>query len=271
MLCAFAAQAPAVRRRHTSVTKRAMTPLFRRQKHGETLTASIEVVVLATLILTACAGGERQSRLCEWPAETYRRLDLTRSADRTHLRHDAESAETIAIHYADVSPARQKGRKEYAQARDECMESLFGAVARNHGLDIERIRAYTTVRTGRFDAIVLVSFGVIYALVTYALAGRIARHMGAEDWRVAALAIIGLSLGAAVVAMMGFDMWATAAESLRLGSWHLSYRADRLPWRHHGVLLFSGSVGLFWLISLLRYHRSRRPVADGTAKYSATG
>jgi len=206
--------------------------------------------------------------MCEWPLETYRRLDLTRSADRTHLRRDAESAETIAIHYADVSPARRKGTKEYADARDECMESLFGAVARNHGLDIERVRAYTTMRDGRFDAMVLVSFGVIYAIVTYALAGRIARHSGTEDWRVAALAVIGLSLCAAVVAMMVFDMWAATAENLRLGSWHLSYRWERLPWRHHGVLLFSGSVGLFWLMSLLRFRRSLRPVADGTANAS---
>ena len=225
---------------------------------GETLTASVAVVVLATLMLTACAGDERQSRVCEWAPETYRRLDLTRSADRTHLRRDAESAETMAIHYADVSPARRTGKNEYAHALDECMESLFGAVARNHGLAVERVRASTTIRNGRFDAMVLVSFGLIYAMVTYALAGRIARHVGTEDWRVAALAVIGVSLGTAAVAMMVFDMWAGTAENLRLGSWHLSYRADRLPWRHHGVLLFSGGVGLFWLTSLLRYRRSLR-------------
>lgn len=247
-----------------------MTPLFRRRKRGKALTGSVDVVVLATVTLIACAGGERQSRVCEWPAETYRRLDLTRSADRTHLRRDAESAETIAIHYADVSPARRKGKKEYAHALDECMESLFGAVARNHGLDIDRVRAYTTMRNGRFDAMVLVSFGVIYAIAAYALAGRIARQTGTEDWRVAAFAVIGLSLGAAVVAIMVFDMWASTAENLRLGSWHLSYREDRLPWGHHRVVLFTGSVGLFWLMSLLRFRRSLR-VANGTAKYSAPG
>jgi hypothetical protein len=196
---------------------------------------------------------------------------LTSTADRTHLRRDAESAETIAIHYADVSPARRKGTKEYDQARDECMESLFGVVARNHGLAIDRVRAYTSLRNWRFDVMVLVSFGVIYLIATYAIAGRLGRHIGTEDWRVATLAVIGLSLGAAVVAMMVFDMWASTAESLRLGSWHLSYREDRLPWHHHGVLLFSGSVGLFWLISLLRYRRSLHPVADATARYSAPG
>lgn len=217
--------------------------------------------ILVAVALAACAGGERQVRRCEWPTETYRRLDLTRSADRTHLRIDAESAETIAIHYADVSPARQKGRKEYAQARDECMQSLFGAIARNHALDIEVVRAYTTVRNRRFDALVLISFAVVYALAAYALAGLIARRFGADDWRLAAVAVIALSFGATIAAMMVFDIWAGTAESLRLGSWHLSYRGDRLPWHHHRVLFFTSSIGLFWLVSLLRYRRQRRLLA----------
>jgi hypothetical protein len=223
---------------------------------------------MTTLVLTACAGGEPKSRTCEWPAEAYRQLDLTRSADRTHLRRDAESAETIAIHCADVSPARREGKREYDVALEECMESLFGAVARNHGLDIERVRAYTTLRNGLFDVMVLVLFSGIYAIAAYAIAGRIARQIGAEDWRVVALAVIGLSLGAAIVAMLGFDMWAITAENLRLGSWHLSYREDRLPWRRHGVLLFTGSVGVFGLISLLRVRSIARRLRD-TARYSS--
>src|SRR5439155_426807 len=87
--------------------------------------ARFGTVGLAALALGDCVGRTRQSRRCEWPTETPRRLDLAQSADRVHLRKDAESAETIAIHYADVSPARRKGRQEYDQARDECMASLF--------------------------------------------------------------------------------------------------------------------------------------------------
>lgn len=235
------------------------------QKRAETLTKYVGTLVLAALAFAACGEGERQSRTCEWPTEPDRRLDLTRSADRAHLRIDAESAETIAIHYADVSPARQKGRKEYAQARDECMESLFNAVARNHALDIRAVRGYMTLRSGRFDAIVLVSFTVVYGLAAYVLAGFIAWRFAADDWCVVALAVVGFSLGASVAAMMVFDLWAGTAESLRLGSWHLSYRRERLPWRQHRVLLFASSVGLFWLISLLRYRRPTRQGADGAA------
>lgn len=94
--------------------------------------------MLVAFVLAACAGGERESRMCQWPPESCRQLDLTRSADRTHLRRDAESAETMVIHYADVSPARRQGMNEYRQVRDECMASLFGAVARNHRFGYRR-------------------------------------------------------------------------------------------------------------------------------------
>ena len=214
--------------------------------------------ILIAVAVTACTGGGQESRHCAWPAEEYRRLDLTRSADRTHLRIDAESAETVAIHYADVSPARQKGREEYAQARDTCMESLFAAVARNHDVDSDLVRAYATVRNRWFDAMVLVSFALVYALIADALARRLVRLTGADDWRPAAVAVIALSLGAAVIGLMVFDLWAATAENVRLASWHLSYRGSRLPWERHRVLLIISGVGLFCLISVVRYRRAHQ-------------
>jgi len=225
-------------------------------KRSARLATSIGTVVLAALALGGCVGSKRQSRRCEWPTETPRRLDLAQSADRAHLRRDAESAETIAIHYADVSPARRKGPQEYDQARDECMASLFGAVARTHGLDIGLVRGYTALRNELYDAIVLLSFTVLYAFTAYALAGRLARRFRADERNVAVLAAIGLSFTSALVAMMVFPLWTETAESFRLGSWHLSYRAERLPWRHHGVPLFTSCVGLFLLILLVRFRRS---------------
>src|SRR5438132_14247599 len=198
-------------------------------KRSARLATSIGTVVLAALALVGCVGSKRQSRRCEWPTETPRRLDLAQSAgrlcwpltsprlplatetprrldlaqsaDRAHLRRDAESAETIAIHYADVSPARRKGPQEYDQARDECMASLFGAVARTHGLDIGLVRGYTALRNELYDAIVLLSFTVLYAFTAYALAGRLARRFRADERNVAVLAAIGLSLTSALVAM----------------------------------------------------------------------
>src|SRR5438034_10703348 len=103
-------------------------------KRAARLATSIGTVVLAALALGGCVGSKRQSRRCEWPTETPRRLGLAQSADRAHLRRDADSAETIATHYAGVSPARRKGPQEYHPARADCIASPFRAVARTHGL-----------------------------------------------------------------------------------------------------------------------------------------
>lgn len=173
------------------------------------------------------------------------------------MRIDAGSVETIAIHYADVSPARQKGKEEYARVRDTCMASLFAAVARNHDVNVDLVRAYAAMRNRWFDAIVFVSFALGYALVADALARRLVRLTGAEDWRPAALAVIALSIGAAAIGMMVFDLWVVTAENVRLASWHLSYRDSRLPWKHHRVLIYICGVGLFCLISGVRYRRTR--------------
>src|SRR5207249_9783000 len=198
----------------------------------------------------------RQAARSDWQQESPRRRDLAQSADRVHLRKDAESAETIAIHYADVSPAQRKVRQEYDQARDECMASLFGAVAHSHGLDIGLVRGYTAVRNELYDAIVLLSFTVLYVFTAHTLAGRLARRFRADERNVAVLAAIGLSFSSALVAMMVFPIWTETAESFRLGSWHLSYRAERLPRRHHGVSLSISCFGLPLLSFLVRFRRS---------------
>lgn len=133
------------------------------------------------------------------------------------------------------------------------MQALFVAVAQNHSLDTAVVRAYTTVRNRWFDGTVLVSFAVLYSLVAYGLVGRMVRLTVTEDSRLVAVAVIAVAFAAAMIAMMVFDIWSVTMESLRLGSWHLSYRAARIPWGHHRRLLFTGSVALFCLITLLRY------------------
>jgi hypothetical protein len=212
--------------------------------------------VLAALSLATCAQTDGRTRTCDFPREEPRRLDLTRSVDQAHLRDDAESAETIAIHYADVSPSRRQGRDEYRKERDACLASLFSAVARNHAVDVAIVREYATGRSRGFDAAVLIAFGVGYGLAVYTLSGVIIRRFAPDGGRATMVAAIPLSIGVAVAGLMLFGMWAGTAESLRLGSWHLSYRGERLPWRQHRVWLFMGAVGLFWLASLLRYRRA---------------
>ena len=216
---------------------------------------------LASLLVAGAAGSAQtapEARSCTRPLEAARILDLKSREDRAHLAHDAQSAETIAIEYADVSPARRTGPAQYAGARDGCMRSLFSEIAQTHSVDSQTVRDYTSVRDSGYDALVVLGFGLLYAGAAFLVAGAVlrrqARSSKGETWVALAIA----SLASALIALLVFDIWATSAESLRLGSWHLSYRVARLPTMHHHLAVFLDAAGLFWLVGLGRHRRLRR-------------
>jgi hypothetical protein len=193
-----------------------------------------------------------RDRRCELPADSVRPLDLTRREDRAHLRDDAATAESWAIAYADVSPARRESPAAYAQATNDCMVTLFAQVSRIHTVGPDVVREYSRHRNSGFDAMVFLALGTMYVMAAYAMAGRIARRFRADEWAAGACAILALSLAAAFMAVSIGEMLSIGAEILRVGNGHLSDRADRLPWRRHHALVFVAGVGTFWLLSLLR-------------------
>lgn len=199
-----------------------------------------------------------EARSCTRPPEAARQLDLGSREDRAHLAHDAQSAETIAIEYADVSPARRAGPAQYAGARDGCMRSLFREITAAHSVDTGTVRDYTSVRDSGYDAMVVLAFGLGFAGAAFLIAGAVLRRQARGSNGEALVALAIASLASALIALLLFDIWATSAESFRLGSWHLSYRVARLPTMHHHLAVFLDALGLFWLVGLGRYRRQRR-------------
>jgi hypothetical protein len=49
------------------------------------------------------------------------------------------------------------------------------------------------------------------------------------------------------------EEWSLTAESLRVGTGHLSYRGDRLPWAQHRIGFFVLCVALFWSAATVRF------------------
>src|SRR5690242_17520962 len=130
------------------------------------------VLLGLTLTLTACVrpGDHPINSSCAWIEEDSRPLNLENAADRRHLRYDAVTAEDVAIRWAD----RHWGlRPEYESQRDKCMDSLFSGVAIQHGVDVAVVRQYSRKRDVVTDSAVILSFGVLYGLAAYILAGRI--------------------------------------------------------------------------------------------------
>jgi hypothetical protein len=199
-----------------------------------------------------------RDRKCELPADPGRPLDLTRREDRAHLRDDAATAESWAIAYADVTPARRESAAAYAQATNDCMTTLFAHASRVHTVAPDVVREYSRHRNRWFDAMVFVALGTMYVMAAYTMAGRIARRFPVDEWVASAFAILALSLAAAFVAVSIGDTLSIGAEILRVGNGHLSYRADRLPWRRHHTVVFAVAVCLFWLLALLRYRDDQK-------------
>jgi hypothetical protein len=212
---------------------------------------------------------EGRDRRCELPADSVRPLDLIRREDRAHLRDDAATAESWAIAYADVSPARRESAAAYAQATNDCMTTLFAQVSRVHTVAPDVVREYSRRRNGCFDAMVFLALGTTYVMAAYTMAGRIASRFPVDEWGAGAFAILALSLAAAFVAVFIGDTLSIAAEILRVGNGHLSYRADRLPWRRHHPFVFAAGVGLFWLLALLRYRDEQKTLKTRSARESA--
>jgi hypothetical protein len=214
------------------------------------------LLLIATLTLAACTrpGDFPVSSNCVWTEQDAHSFDLNSSSDRRHLRFDAVTAEDISIRWTDRFIGH---RREYDERQNQCLETLFAGVAKQHGVDVLTVRQYSLERETVLDAAVMLSFGALYAVVAYILAGRIRRRfpLGEPGFWVMALA---MAIGVSLVGYMVGNLWTIVIEGVRLNSGHLSYRMNRIPWRQHWALLILCGFVVFALASLLRSTAGRR-------------
>ena len=208
------------------------------------------VLVAMTLSLTACVrpGDHPLNSTCAWIEADSRSLNLENAADRRHLRFDAITAEDVAIRWAD----QQAGHlPEYERRRDECMDALFSGVARQHGVDVATVRQFRGERDTLGDASVILSFGVLYAVVAIYLVGRIRRRFPAGEPGFWIMTITMSVCVAAVGALVGY-LWSFTLEIFRLNDGHLSYRAAQIPWRQYWPVMYFACLVIFWLVAVIR-------------------
>jgi hypothetical protein len=217
------------------------------------------VLLFVAVTFAGCTtrpGDHAVSSNCEWSEAGTSSLNLENTADRSHLRYDAITAEDMAIRWADkyAGPRSEqfRGFPEYRIRRDECMEALFHGVASYHGVDVLLVRQYRLRRDMVSDSAVILGFAILYAVVAYYLAGRIRRRFPPDEWVAFLIAMIAMSLLVSIVGVLAGDLWSLSMENLLMGSGHLSYRVDRVPWRQHWGLLFLCGLGVFWLAAAFR-------------------
>jgi hypothetical protein len=215
-------------------------------------------VLILTLVLGSCVrpGDHPISANCSWTEESNRTLNLQNSGDRHHLRDDAVTAEDVAIRWADE---RFPHRREYEARRDECMESLFNGVARQHSVDVALVRQYSQERDVLADLAAILSFALFFVAASYYLVGRMRRRFDLDEpanfWIMTAV----MSVGASLVGLFVLILWSIVFETYRLNSVHLSYRMNRIPSRQYWFVFLLCGILVFWLIVLIRSRLSSTP------------
>jgi hypothetical protein len=215
-------------------------------------TRRFRLILLATIGLSLCASGcvrrEGRNSDCKWPPETVA-VPLT----ARHLSEDAEFAEDLAIRYADVhhglrTPYYVSG-EDYVSNRDRCKAMLFGEIASEHSVPIERVYDALGQNRAYIDLAINLPFALISWLVVVAVARAVwRRYPPAEDgWLPGSMMILFLSVAFSIAFIMVGDVWARIAETYRVGNGHMSYRADRLIWVRHQTTLFSAALVTFLL------------------------
>jgi hypothetical protein len=214
--------------------------------------------LLAFVCFSGCGRRGLVNSNCEWPHENANPLDLSRPTQQRHLSDDAQFAEDLAIRYADVHKGLHSGRfegaDEYAQAREQCMVTLFDVIGNTHGVSQEQVRTYLAHRRTDLDLAVVLSFAVLYCLASFVVARRVWQRFPPEEGLIPRMvANLITSAFVSVAGLLSGEVWSDVLEGFRVANSHMSYRANRIPWTQHHLGIFIGGVALFWLIAAVQY------------------
>jgi hypothetical protein len=136
------------------------------------------------------------------------------------------------------------------------MSQLFQAIAKRRSATEQDVRESLNRRPIGFDLAVILSFALILAFALSRITQAVIRtHLQNNAWLVTLLMLTFLSLAAGVTALMVGAQWGTIAEGLRLGTGHLSYRSDRIPWNRHPFIVFWAGTLLAGAIGVVQCRR----------------
>ncbi len=218
-------------------------------------TALLALLVVST---SGCIDRTRVNASCQWTGDTNFPIDLENAVHRQHLVDDAQLAEELAIRFADAEHKRLFGYEGHGgligrgRLRERCMATLVEAIERNHAVTAEQVLDARAQRDARFDAAVLLSFVVPYALGAAGVWRLVRRRFSSDtrSVRLAALIVTSCVVGAAALLM--FPLWGAVWEFARVGNGHMSsFRAARAPWIRHVGELYAGGVVLFCAVAFM--------------------
>ena len=227
-------------------------------------TVCLLLVVLGSLVFvasTGCVRRQGRNSECIWPDDPgARTIDPSRLGDAWHLRKDVELAEELAVRHMD---AEVHGRKldgvTPTEVMNTCRDSLLKQISTSHKVPPKEVIRFFGNRSIAIDLAVIVPFLLLYCFSAVLLTRWVVRRYPPEESVSTAVTMVCFcSLVFAIGGLLLGEEWSAAAESLRVGTTHLSYRVGRLPWAHHRIGFFVLCLILFWSAAVPRLHR-RKP------------
>ena len=194
--------------------------------------------LVISISFTGCVRREGRNSDCIWPEVNARPLDPSRGGDARHLREDVELAEDLAVRYMDAQRRSQSAQirpgRPPGEVMNTCRNSLLKQISTSHNVSPTEVVQFFGRRSLAIDFIFILPFFLLYALLAMLLAGWLLRRYPPEESMTAALAMsLFCSVEFGVGGRLLGEQWSITAESIRVGTGHLSYRVDRLPWVQH--------------------------------------
>lgn len=222
------------------------------------------MILLLSVCSVGCVRRDGRNADCAWPGEPdAKSLNAGQPDDARHLARDLEFAEELAIEHMDAhfGPRSRESHpgQTASQALNACLGSLAVKIGESHHVPLKDLRQLFGRRSIAVDTVVSLSFLLAYLVLAGVFAAWLLRRYPPDEGRTATIAMVVLSslffgLGGA----MAGEQWSTLAENIRVGTGHLSYRVDRLPWVRHQLAFFVLCVLLFWTAAAGRYWAGTR-------------
>ena len=216
----------------------------------------LAVVMVFVLGASGCVRRGGRNSECQWPGEA----SSNSSVNARHLSEDAEFAEDLAIRYADThfGPRSPNPSETYPDERDRCMQTLFEAIAKEHGVAFGQVSGSLGRNRAYIDAAEILPFALLYGFAVVLAARMIwGRYPPEYGYAAGIIMAVFVSLALAVGSTMVGEQWNWFVETHRIGNNHMSYRADRLFWAKHRFELFAAAWLIFWLALINRGRRTR--------------
>ena len=231
------------------------------------VTRRLTLFALACGLLTGCVTeSSGTDAACQWRPNAASVLSPEQLSPEQlspeQLSKDAERAEDLAIRYADGHdrPGTNPGStsEHYHRTIDQCMDTLFQAVAAQHHVTPQEVRdSIDKHRSTSLDVAVMLSFGLLYAYFVNRFVRGIWRRFPPKRDRM--LGVLATAVIAPVAGLLGGvagELWAFQAECIRIGYGHLVGRFDRTLWAHDRPGILVAAIVIFWALSWRSYQEA---------------